>query len=73
MCRAVGDGFPRLRVGVRGREMSGELADYVLSPFPADEIEMAAATISRAADAVDAALRDGFEHAMNVYNRPQPS
>jgi PTH1 family peptidyl-tRNA hydrolase len=71
LCRAIGTRFPRLRVGVRGSEMSGDLADYVLSPFAAPEVETAAMAISRAADTVDAALRGGFERAMNVFNRPQ--
>jgi PTH1 family peptidyl-tRNA hydrolase len=70
VCREVGEGYPRLRVGVRCGEISGDLADYVLSPFAAAEAETAGAAISRAADAVDSALRDGFERAMNVFNRP---
>jgi len=71
LCDEVGTGFPRLRVGVRGADMEGDLADYVLSPFADDEIEAAKGSVTRAADAVEAALRDGFESAMNAYNRPQ--
>ena len=70
LCAEIGDGFPRLRVGVRGDDLSGDLADYVTSRFDSSETEIADAAIERAADAVDAALRDGFEKAMNVYNRP---
>jgi PTH1 family peptidyl-tRNA hydrolase len=69
LCGKVGTSFPRLRVGVRGEELSGDLADYVLSPFTEGETEAAAAAIARAADAVESALRDGFEAAMNLYNR----
>ena len=69
MCRAVGTGFPRLRVGVRGAGIGGDLADYVLEPFDPDETEAAEVMIARAADAVEMALRDGFERAMNTYNR----
>ena len=68
-CQAVGPGFPRLRVGVRGAGIGGDLADYVLEAFDSDETELAEAMIERAADAVDAALRDGVERAMNVFNR----
>jgi PTH1 family peptidyl-tRNA hydrolase len=70
LCEKVGTGFPRLRVGVRGDDLCGNLADYVLSPFSGAEAEAANAAVARAADAVEAALRDGFEAAMNVYNRP---
>jgi PTH1 family peptidyl-tRNA hydrolase len=69
LCEEVGTGFPRLRVGVRGEELSGDLADYVLAPFTGSEAEAANAAVIRAADAVESALRDGFEAAMNVFNR----
>ena len=70
LCDTLGNRFPRLRVGVRGADLSGDLADYVLSPFIGVEEAAADASVERAADAVDAALRDGFERAMNVFNRP---
>ena len=70
LAEEVGTGFPRLRVGVRGDEMTGDLADYVLSPFPDDEVGAAEGAVKRAADAVETALRGGFEAAMNAYNRP---
>ena len=70
LCEAVGTDFPRLRVGVRGDVMTGDLADYVLSPFSDDEAVAAEGAVERAADAVEIALSDRFEAAMNVYNRP---
>jgi PTH1 family peptidyl-tRNA hydrolase len=70
LCDKVGDRFPRLRVGVRGAELSGDLADYVLSPFIGTESEAADGVVVRAADAVEAAVRGGFERAMNEFNRP---
>jgi PTH1 family peptidyl-tRNA hydrolase len=70
LCEEVGTGFPRLRVGVRGDDLAEDLADYVLSPFIGGEAEAANAAVKRAADAVESALKDGFEAAMNVYNRP---
>ena len=72
LCTEIGHGFPRLRVGVRGDALAGDLADYVLSPFAADEGTAAGDAVARAADAVEAAVRDGFEAAMNVFNRPLP-
>jgi PTH1 family peptidyl-tRNA hydrolase len=69
LCEKVGTGFPRLRIGVRGHDLSGDLADYVLSPFSGAEADTAAVAVERAADAVEFALRHGFETAMNIYNR----
>jgi peptidyl-tRNA hydrolase, PTH1 family len=70
LCEEIGTDFPRLRVGVRGDEMTGDLADFVTSPFNDDEIEVAEKAVGRAADAVETALSDRFEVAMNTYNRP---
>ena len=69
VCGKIGTGFPRLRVGVRGEGLSGDLADYVTSPFSTDEVDLARSAIDRAADAVEAALGNGVEAAMNVFNR----
>lgn len=74
ICRAVGTEFPRLRVGIRGAVVEGELADYVLGPFEPNELEPAATAIDRAADAVESVLRIGVERTMNTFNRqPQGS
>jgi PTH1 family peptidyl-tRNA hydrolase len=70
LCKEIGTGFPRLRVGVRGDDMTGDLADYVTSPFTDDEAESADAAVMRAADAVESVLGVGFDAAMNVHNRP---
>ena len=70
LCDALGTGFPRLRVGVGGGDPEVDLAEYVLAPFSPDEQARAAATVRRAADAVEVAIRDGLERAMNTYNRP---
>ena len=70
LCDALGTGFPRLRVGVGGAEQGADLAEYVLSPISPDEKNRADAAVQRAADAVEVALRDGLERAMNTYNRP---
>ncbi len=65
----VGDTFPRLRLGVRGAHAWDDLADYVLAPFDADEHEVTAAMVSRAADCVETALRLGLERAANLFNQ----
>ncbi len=60
--------YPRVRIGVGGAR-PGELIDHVLSKFRPDERAAIAEALDLAADAVEMALRDGFEQAMNVYNR----
>src|SRR6476620_2596594 len=60
--------FLRLRVGV-GRPGRGDrrsVADYVLAPFAADTD--AAALVARAADAVEAILRDGLAETQQRFN-----
>jgi PTH1 family peptidyl-tRNA hydrolase len=69
ICRALGNGYARLRVGIRGGAIRGELAEYVVEGFADDERERASAAIDRAADAVEAVLRTGVVPAMNVFNR----
>jgi len=61
--------FPRLRCGV-GREFGpGQMADYVLSPFPAEEREVVEGMILRARDAVMEWIAGGTARAMNLVNR----
>lgn len=65
---AVGTGFPRLRLGVRGDGPTGDLADYVLAPFGEDERETAQEMFDVAAEAVVTAVLQGVDAAMNRYN-----
>ena len=67
----VGEGFPRVRVGVAPADPTTEIADlaeYVLTPFDGDERAVADAQIVRAAEAVEVALRDGIGTAMAKFN-----
>ena len=67
----VGEGFPRIRVGVAPADATTEIADlaeYVLSPFSADERPEADTSIARAAEAAEVALRDGLRRAMDQFN-----
>jgi PTH1 family peptidyl-tRNA hydrolase len=69
MIAAVGEGFPRVRVGV-GPVAAGEsLVDFVLGQFAAHEVETVHDAVGRAADAVLCAIADGVEAAMSRYNR----
>jgi PTH1 family peptidyl-tRNA hydrolase len=62
------DGFPRMRVGIGRPPEGGEAADHVLTRFTADERELLRDAIDRAAQAVEVAITDGLEVAMNRYN-----
>jgi PTH1 family peptidyl-tRNA hydrolase len=68
---AIGEDFPRLRVGVAPadplREI-GDLVQYVLDPFAADERAVAETSLARAAEAAEVALREGTEAAMTKFN-----
>jgi PTH1 family peptidyl-tRNA hydrolase len=68
---AVGESFPRVRVGVAPADPQAEvqdLAEYVLSPFADDERDLAERVIGRAAEAVEVAIRDGLRRAMDSFN-----
>jgi peptidyl-tRNA hydrolase, PTH1 family len=59
--------FLRVRLGV-GRPVHGEVADYVLSEFTADEQGPAADLVERAAAALTCMMTDGVVMAMNKFN-----
>jgi PTH1 family peptidyl-tRNA hydrolase len=63
-------GFPRLRCGIGPEQpVPGEaLPDFVLSPFDAEEEEMAAAMVGRAADACTLVAERGMAAAMTIIN-----
>ncbi|BCW93267.1 MAG: peptidyl-tRNA hydrolase [Thermoanaerobaculum sp.] len=65
---AVGEGFPRLRLGVRGAQPWSDLAAYVLAPFTEEEEPVAEAMVQRAADCVEEALFSGLARAANRFN-----
>lgn len=67
----IGEGFARLRLGVAPADPTaevGDLAEYVLSPFAADEREAAERMVVRGAEAAEVALRDGIARAMAQFN-----
>lgn len=68
---AIGEGFPRLRIGVAPAadgEIDRDLAEYVLAPFTPDEEGSAEAAVTRATEAAEVALRDGLKRAMDTFN-----
>lgn len=71
-----GDDFPRVRIGIGRPLVSGApswepdvIAEYVLSDPPPEEAAVLQAAVARAADAVETALAEGLEAAMNRFNR----
>lgn len=66
MIATLGEGFPRLRVGV-GRPAFGTI-DHVLSPFPPHERQELPRVIDAAADGALRYLEEGIEAAMQFVN-----
>ncbi len=70
------DEIPRLRFGIRNTEdyesarknEDFSLADYVLSSFNENELELLEQSVDRAKDAVLSFIGQGIKKAMNLYN-----
>jgi len=61
--------FLRVRIGI-GRPVPGmEPADYVLSPYLAEERQTASEVIVKAAEAVRTVVAEGPKRAMNIFNQ----
>ncbi|HZO89723.1 MAG TPA: aminoacyl-tRNA hydrolase [Chthonomonadaceae bacterium] len=60
---------PRIRIGV-GSAQPGKLVGHVLSRFRPEELPTMQEAYETAADAVECALKEGFETAMNRFNAP---
>jgi PTH1 family peptidyl-tRNA hydrolase len=65
--------FPRLRVGVGRGDPIGDLAEYVLSDFPEEDVLVVQEMVSLAAEAVESLCREGVGPAMSRYNGPRKS
>ncbi len=63
------DNFPRVKVGVGGKAHPDmDLADHVLSGFSPEEAKLMSEAVIRAADAVEMAVKEGVQKAMNDFN-----
>jgi PTH1 family peptidyl-tRNA hydrolase len=60
--------FLRVKVGIGKPRGHDEGADYVLSPFAADERALVKESVEQAAEAIEAIIVAGKENAMNKYN-----
>lgn len=63
--------FPRVRVGIRKGELPEDLAGYVLSDFPEEDVLVVQEIVGWAADAVECLVREGVPAAMNLFNGPR--
>jgi PTH1 family peptidyl-tRNA hydrolase len=62
------DEFARVRVGIRKGEPPEDLAGYVLSEFPDEDVLVVQEMVGLAADAVECLLREGGGETMNRFN-----
>lgn len=65
------DEFTRLRVGIRRGQLPLDLAGYVLSEFPAEDVFVVQEAVGAAADAVECIQGEGHATAMNRFNTPR--
>ncbi len=60
--------FLRVKVGIGKPRSPDEGADYVLSPFSADQISLVEESVDRAAEAIETVVISGRDKAMNLFN-----
>jgi PTH1 family peptidyl-tRNA hydrolase len=63
--------FPRLRLGIQKGEPPADLAEFVLSDFPAEDVLVVQEMVGYAAEAVECQAREGTVAAMSRYNGPR--
>ena len=64
------DKFPRLRIGVGAPPHPDyDMADWVMAVFRNQDAVDMAASVKRAADALESYVKDGLDKTMTVYNR----
>lgn len=67
------DEFPRVRCGIGRGEAVPDMAEYVLSPFPPEDVLVVQEMVGQACDAVECLVREGVEAAMNRFNAKRAS
>lgn len=60
--------FPRVKFGVGEKPPGWDLANYVLSRFPEEEMKIVGPRIGDAVKAIEEIIRFGIDKAMNDYN-----
>ncbi len=64
--------FPRLRIGIKGKGRTHQLADYVLKKFDEEERTIVDRAVAEAAEAAQCFIEEGVAKAMSRYNRYSP-
>ncbi len=62
------ENFSRVRIGIGKKHPNEDLAKFVLSRFPKDDLIHIQETIEKAGDAVETLIKSGIDMAMNQYN-----
>ena len=65
------DEFARVRVGIRKGDAPDDLAEYVLSEFPEDDVLVVQEMVGLASEAVQCLLVYGVGETMNRFNGPR--
>ena len=66
----LGDGFARFRIGIGGKAHPGwDLSSYVLRKYSKEEEKLFAEQTHTFQDLLECGLKDGWESAMNRFNR----
>jgi len=64
--------YGRVKIGIGRPEHGQDTADYVLSPFPVEEMRVVEEVVFRAVQALECVVLEGMEVAMARYNRRKP-
>ena len=62
------ENFPRLRIGIAKSTSDRDTISHVLGKFSPEETKVISEVLQFAVDAVEVALKEGVEKAMNLYN-----
>ena len=62
------DEFPRVRIGVGAKPADSEMTDHVLGRFLPEERKAVDRVVAEAVDAIQFAMHEGIEAAMNRFN-----
>jgi peptidyl-tRNA hydrolase, PTH1 family len=63
------DDFPRLRIGIGNNFGKGEMADYVLSPFPKEEFTLVSGAFNEAVLLIDEFIRGGVKQMLDANSK----